>query len=83
MIIGSRIPYRKLGYSTLEDLLRAIPNLTLHRVGNDYYIDLKVDDKMAHIAKMIQEQKSSKSKPVSSSSRRSKKCGRVAKLSRN
>lgn len=62
--MGDSIPFRSLGYSSLEQLIRTVPDLKITSIGNELYIDVKPDEKTMHITKLVRGQKSSKKKVV-------------------
>lgn len=61
-ILGTKIPYQALGYSSLESLLRAVPNVRITQIGRDIFIDDKPDENTKHIANFVRDQKCSKKK---------------------
>ncbi|XKL62677.1 hypothetical protein PGB90_002510 [Kerria lacca] len=61
-VLGDSIPFRSLGYSSLEQLIRTVPDLKITSIGNELYIDVKPDEKTMHITKLVRGQKSSKKK---------------------
>lgn len=66
MVNGTRIPYRQLGFNTLEEFLRSMPNvvrLSRDAVG-DWTVHVVVTESTAHVVQMVKGQKSAKSKPM-------------------
>lgn len=63
MLVGDRIPYKNLGFQTLEDLIKSSPDLDLKKQGNVIYAVAKQSEKSAHITKLISNQKSPKKRP--------------------
>ncbi|XP_046745960.1 tudor domain-containing protein 7B isoform X1 [Diprion similis] len=61
-IVGESLPYRKLGYPSLEDFLSDIPGLLITKRGNDWNIIARPTEDTVHLAQMIARQKSSSSK---------------------
>ncbi|XP_049521647.1 uncharacterized protein LOC119450179 isoform X3 [Dermacentor silvarum] len=71
-LTGTRIPYRQMGFSTLEEYLRSIPDvvrLSTNADGNTV-VHVVVSESTAHVAQMVRGQKSSKPRPVRKSYRR-------------
>lgn len=65
-LTGTRIPYRQLGYSTLEEYLHSIPDvvrLSRNAEGNTV-VTVVVTESTAHVAEMVRGQKSAKPRPV-------------------
>ncbi|XP_015587926.1 tudor domain-containing protein 7 [Cephus cinctus] len=61
---GYKIPYRKLGYSTLEEFLRTVPGLKAVNKGGDLIIEAQPTKDSVHITDMIARQRTtSKKKP--------------------
>ncbi|KAH8290138.1 hypothetical protein KR054_000322 [Drosophila jambulina] len=60
---GESLPFRKLGFTTAEDLLLATDEFIIQRFGNEVIISAKYSAKTEHIASMVRGQKSAKSKP--------------------
>ncbi|KAG8185106.1 hypothetical protein JTE90_014581 [Oedothorax gibbosus] len=58
-LIGSAIPYRELGYNSLESFIRAIPTVISLTKGRDGYLmaEAVADSSTAHIASLISRQK--------------------------
>lgn len=57
MLIGTDIPYTKLGFRSLEDFIRSIPSLTISEYNGQLYVDAKPTSKSSHIVAMINKQK--------------------------
>ncbi|XP_064652910.1 tudor domain-containing protein 7-like isoform X2 [Lineus longissimus] len=72
VITGDHIPFKKLGYSTIDDFLRAIPDTASVRRNRDG--DLTVyavaDESTAHLEKLIAKQKTNTKKRGRGGSRR-------------
>ncbi|XP_039956448.1 uncharacterized protein LOC120772104 [Bactrocera tryoni] len=63
-IEGQRIPYHKLGFQTLESFLRSIPDtVNVYGSGPSASVGIVVNEKSAHIHKMVSEQKKTRNKP--------------------
>lgn len=61
MIVGEDIPYKRLGYNSLEQLLRNIPTLELTKQPNgQIFVDAVATANVKHIVGMVSKQKSSK-----------------------
>ncbi|XP_011202110.3 tudor domain-containing protein 5 [Bactrocera dorsalis] len=66
-IEGQRIPYHKLGFQTLESFLRSIPDtVNVYGSGPSASVGIVLNEKSAHIHKMVNEQKKTRNKPKSS-----------------
>ncbi|KAK8785095.1 hypothetical protein V5799_008541 [Amblyomma americanum] len=65
-LTGSHIPYQKLGFNTLEAYLRSVPDVAkLNRnAAGDIVVIAVVSESTAHVAQMVRDQKSTRSKPV-------------------
>jgi hypothetical protein len=63
MLVGSRIPYQRLGYQTLEQFLRSVPDVTISR-GHDGEMILNVipSKSTEHLAALVSKQKSASKK---------------------
>ncbi|XP_071440811.1 tudor domain-containing protein 7B-like [Hetaerina americana] len=59
MIVGHSIPYTKLGYTSLEGFLKAIPGLIVYPKGGDLVIEALPTKNTSHITAMVRGQKSS------------------------
>ena len=61
-ITGTPIPYQRLGYSSLEDFLRSIPDVIRASPGATGELTFfgEADDSTAHIAKLVSKQKKPK-----------------------
>ncbi|XP_046384453.1 tudor domain-containing protein 7-like [Ischnura elegans] len=59
MIVGHAIPYTKLGYTTLENFLKAIPGLNVYPKGGDLVLEALPTKNTSHITAMVRGQKSS------------------------
>ncbi|XP_075545639.1 tudor domain-containing protein 7-like isoform X4 [Dermacentor variabilis] len=65
-LTGTRIPYRQMGFSTLEEYLHSIPDvarLSTNAEGNTV-VHVVVSESTAHVAQMVRGQKSAKTRPV-------------------
>lgn len=64
-LTGERIPFQKLGYSSLESFLQSEPSIVTTKSSNgQIFVDARTSDSSAHITNMINKQKSSKKKTV-------------------
>ncbi|CAN7999128.1 unnamed protein product [Ixodes hexagonus] len=65
-LIGTRIPYRRLGYSTLEEFLRDLRSVVRLSRGPDgeTVVHAVMTEATAHVAEMVKGQKSNKPKPM-------------------
>ncbi|XP_033246411.1 tudor domain-containing protein 7B isoform X1 [Drosophila miranda] len=61
-VVGEPLPFRRLGYRSAQDLLEATRNFNFQTYGSTVYITAKSSAKSDHIASMVRQQKSSKSK---------------------
>ncbi|KAJ0182545.1 hypothetical protein K1T71_001914 [Dendrolimus kikuchii] len=57
---GEWIPFKKLGYSTLEKLFLDVPGFKVTQNNGDWYVDAMPSQETQHIASMVARQKSSK-----------------------
>ncbi|KAK9746736.1 OST-HTH/LOTUS domain [Popillia japonica] len=63
MLMGSDIPFKKLKFGSLEELLSSMDNLNIVKgPGNVVYISAKPTDKSSHLTELISKQKTSKKK---------------------
>lgn len=70
MIVGEDIPYRKFGFSSVEDLLQTIPSVRLSYLPNGVAIVSAVTtQEVAHIVNLVAGQKTAKKKLSYASSR--------------
>lgn len=60
--MGEPIPYQKLGFRNLEDLIQSSSDLYLTRSGNDFCVTAQQSEKSAHMADLIAKQKTGKRK---------------------
>ena len=59
MLAGSEIPYRKLGYPTLEQFLKSVPGVSLSLgEGGEAILKAIPSKSTAHLAAMVSRQKS-------------------------
>lgn len=61
-MIGERIPYKKLGYSNLQELLKSESSLIIKTINNEIFVDAKRSEKSSHISDLVQKQKGPKKK---------------------
>lgn len=57
---GDWIPYKKLGYPTLDKLFLDIPGFKVTQINGEWYVDAIASQESQHIASMVSRQKSSK-----------------------
>jgi hypothetical protein len=63
MLVGSSIPYQKLGYPTLEQFLKSIPDVTISRGhGGEMILNAIPNKSTEHLATLVSKQKSTKKK---------------------
>jgi len=64
---GGRIPFRQLGFSSLEALLQSSGKFTIKNYGGDTIVQALASNKTQHLTELIKKQKSKppKKKPVS------------------
>nr|XP_044248653.1 tudor domain-containing protein 7B [Drosophila takahashii] len=63
-IEGEQMPFRKLGYSNPQELLQDTEEFNFNSYGNQVFISAKYNAKTEHIARMVRQQKTSKSKSI-------------------
>lgn len=61
---GEWIPFRKLGYSTLEELFQDVPGFKVFNVNGEWVVDAVASQETQHIATMVARQKSTKRPPA-------------------
>lgn len=60
MLLGQEIPYARLGFKTLEELICSSPLLITSRgPKGEFYVDAKPNEKSAHISDLVNQQKPS------------------------
>ncbi|ERL90611.1 hypothetical protein D910_07958 [Dendroctonus ponderosae] len=64
MLVGDPIPFKNLGFQSLEGLIKSFPDLDLKKQGNVTYAVAKQSEKSAHISELISNQKSPKKRPL-------------------
>lgn len=66
-ITGDKIPFRKLGFSSLENLLQSSGKFSIKNYGGNVIVQALVSSKTQHLTELIKKQKSKppKKKPVS------------------
>lgn len=57
---GEWIPFKKLGYPTLDKLFLDVPGFKVNQVNGEWYVDAIASQETQHIASMVSRQKSSK-----------------------
>ncbi|XP_045528231.1 tudor domain-containing protein 7B isoform X1 [Pieris brassicae] len=57
---GEAIPYKRLGYSTLDKLFQDVPGFKLKEINGEWYVDAIASRETQHIATMVSRQKSNK-----------------------
>lgn len=63
MLMGEDIPYKRFGYNKIEDFLKALPTLNVTKESNgQIYVDAAPTEKTAHIASLVNRQKSAPKK---------------------
>lgn len=61
--MGMDIPFKKLGYNTIEEFIKSIPSLSVSTGSRgELLIDAKANEKSAHVAELVNRQKDSKKK---------------------
>ncbi|XP_015114269.1 tudor domain-containing protein 7 isoform X2 [Diachasma alloeum] len=60
---GENIPYRRLGFATLEDFIAQVPRVRQYRKCGVVYVEVIPNEKTGHLAALISKQKTSKRKP--------------------
>ncbi|XP_067627465.1 uncharacterized protein tapas [Eurosta solidaginis] len=64
-IEGEPLNFRKFGYSSAKELLKATGEFSFTQYGEETYINAAPSQKSAHISSMVRQQKSSKSRRIS------------------
>jgi len=66
-VTGERIPFRQLGFSSLETLLQSSGKFTIQNYGGGAIVQALATNKTQHLTELIKKQKSKppKKKPVS------------------
>jgi hypothetical protein len=68
MLAGSEIPYQKLGYQTLEQFLKSIPDVALSLgQGGEAILNAMPNKNTAHLAALVSKQKCASKKTRRSS----------------
>lgn len=57
---GEWIPFKKLGYPTLEKLFLDVPGFKISQINGEWYVDAIASQETQHIASMVARQKPSK-----------------------
>ncbi|XP_041975226.1 tudor domain-containing protein 7B [Aricia agestis] len=57
---GEYIPYKKLGYTTLDKLFHDVPGFKISQVNGEWVVDAIASQETQHIASMVARQKTSK-----------------------
>lgn len=57
---GEWIPFKKLGYSSLDKLFLDVPGFKVSQNGGEWYVDAIASQETQHIATMVARQKPSK-----------------------
>ncbi|CAH2050370.1 unnamed protein product, partial [Iphiclides podalirius] len=57
---GEWIPFKKLGYPTLEKLFQDVPGFKITQINGEWYVDAIASQETQHIASMVARQKPSK-----------------------
>ncbi|CAK1539974.1 unnamed protein product [Leptosia nina] len=57
---GEWIPYKKIGYPTLEKLFQEVPGFKIKEINGEWYVDAIASQETQHIASMVARQKSNK-----------------------
>ncbi|KAF7386779.1 hypothetical protein HZH66_011231 [Vespula vulgaris] len=63
-IIGENIPYRRLGYQSLEAFLKSISGIKITNKGGQTYVEALPNEKSSHLSKLISQQKSANKKEL-------------------
>ncbi|XP_043641930.1 tudor domain-containing protein 7 isoform X3 [Drosophila teissieri] len=62
---GEPMPFRRMGYSNPQELLQDTEEFNFNCYGNQVFITAKYNAKTEHIARLVRQQKSSKSRSIS------------------
>jgi len=58
MLAGSEIPYQKLGYQTLEQFLKSVPDVSLSLgKGGEAILSSMTNENTSHLAELVSKQK--------------------------
>lgn len=57
---GEWIPFKRLGYPSLEKLFQDVPGFKVKEINGEWYVDAIASQETQHIATMVAKQKSSK-----------------------
>ncbi|XP_043486292.1 tudor domain-containing protein 7 isoform X2 [Polistes fuscatus] len=79
-IIGENIPYRKLGYQSLEAFVKSISGIKIVNKGRQTYVEALPNEKSSHLSKLVSRQKTRK-KPQKSFHHNSMPC-RIPRLTK-
>lgn len=60
--MGQRIPYKKIGFNSLEALLKSESSLMIKKIDGDIFVDAHRSEQSSHISDLVQKQKGSKHK---------------------
>ncbi|XP_011268042.1 tudor domain-containing protein 7 [Camponotus floridanus] len=56
-IAGEPLPFKKFGYSSVEDFIRNVPEVTVTRKNGELYVEATPSKSTAHLTKLISRQK--------------------------
>ncbi|XP_011303923.1 tudor domain-containing protein 7-like [Fopius arisanus] len=59
---GENIPYRRLGFQTLESFISKVPRLRQYQRGGITFVEVIPDSNTAHLAELIKKQRTSRKK---------------------
>lgn len=62
---GEWIPFKKLGYPSLDKLFLDVPGFKVTQQNGEWYVDAIASQETQHIASMVARQKSTKKTPSS------------------
>ncbi|KAK2584964.1 hypothetical protein KPH14_002552 [Odynerus spinipes] len=69
-IIGENIPFRKLGFQSLDAFLKSIPGIRLTNKGGQTYVEALPTEKSCHLTKLVSNQKTACKKKLQKGSYR-------------
>lgn len=69
-IIGETIPFRKLGYSSLDVFLKSIPGIRITNKDGQTYVEALPTEKSFHVTKLISHQKTTSKQKIQKGSYR-------------
>ncbi|XP_066601357.1 tudor domain-containing protein 7-like isoform X2 [Prorops nasuta] len=59
MLIGENIPFRKLGFSSLEAFIQTVPGIKITNKNGCWFVEARATEDTMHLARLISQQKTS------------------------